>query len=106
MNVQITARHYSASSQLHENLRENFQRISRFNDAITGVHVVLDGAQSGAQRAEAVVRVSEKDIVAHAEDPSMGKAIEAMMEKVERQLKKQNEKVKGHKSIPLSEAAA
>jgi putative sigma-54 modulation protein len=105
MNLQITARHFSASSQLHENLRESFERISRFNDRITGAHVVLDGSQPGAQKAEAVVHISDKDIVAHAEDPSMGKAIEAMLEKLERQLKKQNEKVKGHKSIPMSEAA-
>jgi ribosomal subunit interface protein len=98
MNIQITARHYHASAQLHSNLVASLEKLGRFNDSITGAHVILDAGQAGVGRAESIVRVHDKNIVAHAEAETMGKAIEAMLEKTERLLKKENEKLKLHKA--------
>jgi putative sigma-54 modulation protein len=106
MKIQITARHFHASAQLHQSLKENLERLERFNDSITGAHVILDAEKSGSRRAEAIVKILDKSLCAHAEDDSMGKAIEGMLDKIERQLKKENEKLKIHKSIPLSEVVA
>ncbi len=104
MKIQITARHFHASSQLHQNLQENLEKMAKFNDSITGVHVILDAEKSGVNKAEGIVKILDKSVCAVAEDETMGKAIEAMLEKVERQLKKENEKLKGHKSIPAAAA--
>ena len=106
MNIQITARHYHASQQLHQNLVESLEKLSRFNDSITGVHIILDAGQAGVGRAESVVSIADKSLVAHAEEGSMGKAIEAMLDKTERLLKKENEKLKLHKAAPLVAAVA
>ena len=107
MNIHITARHYHASAQLHDNLVASLEKLGRFNDSITGVHVILDAGQSGVGRAESVIRVQDKSLVARAEEGSMGKAIESMLEKVERVLKKENEKLKLHKAgEPLSAVMA
>ena len=106
MNIQITARHYHASQQLHQNLVESLEKLSKFNDSITGVHIILDAGQAGIGRAEAVVSIADKSLVAHAEEGSMGKAIEAMLDKTERLLKKENEKIKLHKAAPLVAAVA
>ena len=80
MNIQITARHYHASQQLHQNLVESLEKLSKFNDSITGVHIILDAGQAGIGRAEALVSIADKSLVAHAEEGSMGKAIEAMLD--------------------------
>lgn len=106
MNIQITARHYHASQQLHQNLMESLEKLSKFNDSITGFHIILDAGQAGVGRAESIVNIADKSICAHAEEGSMGKAIESMLEKTGRLLKKENEKLKVHKAAPLVAAAA
>jgi ribosomal subunit interface protein len=106
MKIQITARHYHASQHLHQNLAENAERFARFNDSVEGVHFILDAGQPGVGRAEGIVKIRDKSIVAHAEEGAMGKAIEMMLEKLERQLKRENEKLKIHKAEPLSAAIA
>ncbi len=106
MKIQITARHYHASRTLHQNLVESAERLARFNDSLASVHYILDAGQPAAPRAEAVVRVRDKSVVAHAEEGTMGKAIEMMMDKLERQLKKENEKLKTHQGGTLADALA
>ena len=106
MKIQITARHFHASAQLHQNLKESLERLERFNDSITGAHVILDAEKSGVRRAEVIVKILDKSLCAHDQDDSMGKAIEGMLDKLERQLKKENEKLKLHKGVPLSVAVA
>jgi len=101
MKIQITARHYHASRTLHQNLVENAERLARFNGSLASVHYILDAGQSGTFRAEAVVKVRDRAVVARAEEGTMGKAIEMMREKLERQLKKENEKLKTHQGEPL-----
>ena len=102
MNIQITARHFHASEHLHQNLQESLERLAKFNDSMTGVHIILDAEKSGVNRAEAIVKIQDKSVCAEAEDGVMGKAIESMLEKIERLLKKEKEKLKGHKSVPMS----
>ena len=97
MKLQITARHFHASPQLHSNLKEALERIEKFNDTLSSAHVILDAESDGVRRAEIVVKIAEKQLHAHAEEQNMHKAIDAMMEKIERQLKKENEKMKAHK---------
>jgi putative sigma-54 modulation protein len=102
MKIQITARHFHASPALHDSIKESLNKIEKFNDSITSCHVIMDAEKSGVRRAEIIVRVLDKTICAHAEEDNMYKAIEAMLDKVERQLKKENEKLKIHKSVPVS----
>ncbi len=103
MNIQITARHFNASRTLHENVKENVEKLGKFNDSITGAHVILEGQSGNIKRAEIIVKILEKSIHAHAEEETMHKAIDSMLDKVERQLKKENEKLKLHKSVPASD---
>jgi len=104
MKIQITARHFHASQELHLHIQESIEKLAKFNDSITGAHVILDAEKSGVRRAEAIVKVLDKSVCAEAEDIVMGKAIDAMLDKIERQLKKEKEKLKLHKSVPASAA--
>ena len=104
MKIQITARHFHASQELHLHLQESIEKLAKFNDSITGAHVILDAEKSGIRRAEGIVKILDKSIFGVAEDGVMGKAIDAMLDKIERQLKKENEKLKIHKSVPAAAA--
>jgi ribosomal subunit interface protein len=106
MNVQITARHYHTTRQLHQNLTEVAEGFFRFNDSVESVRFILDAGQPGIGRAEGVVKIRDKAVVAHAEEGAMGKAIEMMLEKIERLLKRENEKLKIHRGESLSAVAA
>ncbi len=106
MNVQITARHFQASAELQENLRNAVAKLEKFNGSITGVHVILDAEKAGVRRAEIVVKIYDKTVCAHAIDDNMYKAIESMMAKINRQLKRENEKLKVHRSEPTSALVA
>ena len=106
MKIQITARHFHASPQLHSSLKDNLNTLMKFNDSITGAHVILDAERSGTRRAEIIVKILDKSVCAHAEEDNMYKAIESMLAKVERQLKKENEKLKIHKSLPTATLVA
>ena len=106
MKIQITARHFHASPQLHAGLNESLNKIEKFNDSITGAHVILDSEKSGVRRAEIILKILDKSICVRAEEDNMYKAIESMLEKAERQLKKENEKLKIHKSLPASSLVA
>lgn len=105
MKIQITARHYHASQQLHQNLNETAEQLARFNDSVESVHFILDAGQPGLARAEVIFKIRDKAVVAHAEEGTMGKAIEMMRDKAERLLKKENEKLKVHKGESLSTVA-
>lgn len=104
MKVQITARHFHASPQLHDNLKDAIDRLERFNATLSSAHVILDAQNDGVRRAEIVVKIAEKQVHAHAQELNMHKAIDAMLEKLERQLKKENEKMKAHKGEPIAMA--
>jgi ribosomal subunit interface protein len=106
MNVQITARHYHTSRQLQQNLTEVAEGFISFNDSVESVRFILDAGQPGIGRAEGVVKIRDKAVVAHAEEGAMGKAIEMMLEKIERLLKRENEKLKIHRGESLSAVAA
>lgn len=105
MQIQITSRHYHASPALHENLREQIDRMARFNDSLLGAHIILDAHNAGSHKAEIIAKILDKTVVVHAEEDTMGKAIDSMLEKLERQLKRENEKLKVHKSVPMSALA-
>ncbi len=106
MNIQITARHFNASRTLHENVKESVEKLGKFNDSITGAHVILEAQTETVKRAEIIVKILDKSVHAHAEEDSMHKAIDTMLDRIERQLKKENEKLKIHKSVPASDLVA
>ena len=102
MHIKITSRHFNASPGLHDNLRQEVEKLGRFNGSITGAHVMLD-AEALTKKAEIVLNISDKSLCATAEEDNMHKAIDLMLARAEKQLKKENEKHKIHKSLPMDE---
>ena len=97
MEIQITSRHEKTSQSLHDKITAELEGLQKFYDRITSCHVVLD-KQRGKEIMEVVVHMAGHTVAATAKAENLGKAIDATVTKVERQLKKINEKIKSHKS--------
>ncbi len=106
MDIQITARHFHASPELQDEVREKIEHLGRFYHQITGAYVVLDAEKERVRKIEVRMHILDKAVAAHAEEENMGKAIESVVEKLEKILKKENEKLKEHRGVPIEEVVA
>ena len=82
-------------SNLGVNVESKFERLQRHFDQITNTQVTLI-VEKMVQKAEATVHISGADIFAHAESEDMYAAIDALADKLDRQLIKHKQKNRGH----------
>ncbi len=102
MNIKVTARHFDASENLQTRVQEMAENLQKFYPGITDISVILDAERKDSRRAEFVVNILHNTITAEAVEEHMGKALDVALERVERQLKKENEKLKDHKAQPTA----
>ncbi len=98
MEIQITSRHEKASQSLQDTITAELEGLQKFYDRITSCHVILD-KERGMETMEIVVHMAGHTVAGTAKAENMGKAIDAAIAKVERQLKKINQKIKSHKAV-------
>ena len=99
MNIQITSRAKKASETLQETIRGELDSLEKYSDKITSCHVILDHEHEN-NLVEINCHTIHHQLGAKAKDENLGKALDEAIEKMERQLKKVNEKIKDHKAIP------
>ncbi len=102
MNVQFTARHFHASQELQDNMTADVRALQQFYNNIIDAHVILEQHKS-SRSAEIKVNILNKTISAHAEEENMGKAVEKVLDRIQRQLKKENQLLKSHKASPTAD---
>ena len=76
-------------------METKFERLQRHIDQITNTQLTLI-VEKMVQKAEATVHISGADLFAHAESEDMYAAIDALADKLDRQLIKHKEKSRGH----------
>jgi putative sigma-54 modulation protein len=101
MDIQITSRHEKASQSLQDTITDELNKLEKYYDRITSCHVILD-AQRGHEIMEVVMNMAGHTITATAKSDNLGKTIDSVITKVERQLKKISEKIKTHKGKKTS----
>lgn len=104
MNIKISTRHFNGSPELQQRVYGEVEKLSKFNDTITRVDVVLDAEKKNLRTAEFLFSIHGKTIAVHGEAENMGKAIDEALLKAERQLKKENVKQKSFRPEKLTEA--
>jgi putative sigma-54 modulation protein len=95
MQLNITGHHLEVTDPLREYVESKFERIQRHNDQITNTHVILT-VEKKVQSAEATVHIAGADLFAQADDEDMYAAIDALADKLDRQLIKHKQKHRGH----------
>ena len=95
MQLNVTGRHVDITPPLKDYVSDKFSRLERHFDHVTNVHVKLS-VEKLRQMAEATLHVSGGNIFADAEAEDMYAAIDALTDKLDRQIVKHKEKLKDH----------
>ncbi len=95
MNLKITGHHIEVTPALHDYVTNKLDRVIRHFDHVTSVQVILSVAKL-RQKAEVTLHVRGKDIYADADDADLYAAIDAVADKLDRQVVKHKEKTNNH----------
>jgi len=96
MQIELTGNHVDITPALRDYVESKFTRIERHFDHVIGIHVVLS-IEKQRHKAEATVHASRAKIFADAVQGDMYAAIDAMLDKIVRQVKKHKEKLTNHR---------
>ena len=92
MQLTISGHHVDVTEALKSYTSEKLAKLERHFDHITNIHVVLS-VEKMKQRAEATMHVSGAELFADADSEDMYAAIDALSDKLDRQLLKHKEKL-------------
>jgi putative sigma-54 modulation protein len=96
MQVNLTGHHVDITDALRAYVDEKIARLERHFDHVTNVHVILS-VEKLQKKAEATVHVAGADVFADAVHEDMYAAIDALIDKLDRQVIRHKEKVKSHR---------
>ncbi len=95
MQITVSGHHVDITPALRDYVNSKLSRLQRHFDNITNTVVTLT-VEKLVQKAEATVHVAGADLFAASESEDMYAAIDALADKLDRQIIKHKEKVKGH----------
>ena len=95
MNLNITGRHVEVTPAIRDYLSSKLDRVIRHFDNVTSVAVILS-VEKLKQKAEVTLHVRGKDIFVESEDADLYAAIDAMTDKLDRQVQKYKQKLTDH----------
>lgn len=101
MQISITGHQMDITPALHAYVENKFARLERHFDNMTNAHVILSVAKE-RQKAEATIHVSRGNLFADIEHEDMYAAIDGLVDKLDRQLKKHKEKLTRHRRRTLA----
>lgn len=96
MQIQLTGHHLELTDSLRNYVTSKLERIVRHYEQVLDVHVVLS-VEKFVHKAEATVHVSGGNVFADAQAADMYAAIDALVDKLDRQIKKYKEKISDHR---------
>jgi putative sigma-54 modulation protein len=95
MQLTISGHHLEVTDPIRDYVKSKLGRLERHNDRITQVAVILSVAKL-VQKAEATVHVAGIELFADCEHEDLYAAIDALADKLDRQLIKRKERLRGH----------
>ena len=95
MNLNITGRHVEVTPAIRDYVTSKLDRVIRHFDNVTSVGVILS-VEKLKQKAEVTLYVRGKDIFVESDDADLYAAIDAMTDKLERQVQKYKQKQADH----------
>ncbi len=95
MQINLTGHHLEITPALRSYVETKFEKIERHFEHMTNVHVIL-GVEKTRQKAEATVHVAGGNLFADETNEDMYAAIDGMIDKLDRQVRKHKEKLKDH----------
>ncbi|VAX05494.1 Ribosome hibernation promoting factor Hpf [hydrothermal vent metagenome] len=96
MQISLTGHHIDITDSLRSYVDTKFDRLERHFDHVTRVHVVL-GVEKKRQKAEATLQLNGAGVFAEEVQGDMYAAIDGLVDKLDRQVKKHKEKATNHR---------
>jgi len=95
MQLTISGHHVEVTDALRDYVKNKLDRLERHNDRITQVAVILS-VEKLVQKAEATVHAEGIELFADCEHEDLYAAIDGLTDKLDRQLIKRKERLRGH----------
>jgi len=95
MHININGHHVEVTKSLRDYITNKLSRLERHFDQVSNIDVILS-VEKLRHKAEATVPVNGSNIFANAEDQDMYASIDALVDKLDRQILKRKEKVINH----------
>lgn len=95
MQLNLTGHHIDITQSLRERVAGKVARVERHFDHMTDIHVILT-VEKLRHKAEATVNVPGERLYAESEENDMYVAIDNMVDKLDRRVKKFKEKLTDH----------
>lgn len=102
MELRITGRHLDLTPEIKNYAESAVASLDRFFDRIIDTHLILE-VEKHRQRAELTVNVQGHQLVSHAETDDLYVSIDDVIDKMQRQLKKYNAKIKDYRGMTEDE---
>jgi putative sigma-54 modulation protein len=99
MNLNLSGHHLVITPAIRSYVVSKLDRVARHFDHVIDVNVVLS-VDKLRQQITANLHIRGKDIHAECVDPDMYAAIDALADKLDRQVLRHKEKVNGHRHEP------
>ncbi len=91
MQLTISGHHIDVTDALHDYVTSKLSRLERHHDNITNTHVILS-VDKLMQKAEATLHIAGADLFANSQSEDLYAAVDALVDKLDRQLIKHKEK--------------
>ena len=100
MQISVSGHHLDVTDSIRSYTLEKFDKLERHFEHITSVHVILE-LEKKVQKAEARVHIKGNELFADAASGDLYAAIDALVDKLDRQILKHKEKVirRAHRSV-------
>ncbi len=95
MQINLTGHHIEITDSLRNYVTEKMEKLERHFDKVSNTHVILS-LENVKHKAEATVHMTGNNIFADAIEDDMYAAIDGLIDKLDRQVKKHKEKMKNH----------
>jgi len=95
MQINLTGHHVDITPAIRSYIENKFARLERHFDNMTKIHVILS-VEKERQKAEASIMVNKGKLYADSQHDDMYAAIDTLIDKLDRQVKKHKEKLTDH----------
>lgn len=102
MQIQLSGQHIEITPALRQYVDEKLDRLARHFDHVSNVHVVLS-VEKLRHKAEATIHLNRGTVFADIEADDMYAAIDGLVDKLDRQVKKQKEKNTDYRSAAVKQ---
>lgn len=105
MQIDITGHHIEVTPALRAYVTEKLQRITRHFDHVISTHVILK-VENHQHQAEASVLAAGKKLFAQQSGTDMYAAIDGLIDKLDKQVRRHKDRIRGHHASAAKRAAS